>query len=1281
MLKSRLGHSVWESFVSRFARSNRLARKARRSLRTDLNKAGPTESLEQRVVLAASPVVVSFSDASSTLSLVGSAANDVVSVKAGTAFTDVLVNGKFLTRMNGVTNSQIQTVTFDGGAGGTDSLSISGISTALTVTLTGVEKLGLNTGAAGVATTVTSDAGLALLASTVSGPLNLTLTAGNVTQSGKVTVAETTTIATAATGNITLNNASNSFGTLVLSGNDLTIKEAGPTNFGTTTAAGLLSVTSTGAITDTGVVTVATTSTITSNGNLINLDGVGAGSSFGGTLTLKGTDVTIKDSNGGTALGAVTATGALTVESTTGAVTHPSGNITVAGLAKFTAAAANDITLTAGKNNFGTLQLSGANVAITEKSATTLFTTGATGTLAIISSGAITDTGVVTVGGATTLTAAGNAIKLDSATSTYGGTVTFVKGTDIALTDNDGATDLGASVASGSLSITLPTAGAGVTQSGTLTVAGLLKVTATGSDITLADGTNKFGSVSVDGKDVDLAEFDATNLFTSTATGTFDLASGGAVTDSGKIAVTGATTITATGFNITLDTAESTFVSTVALDGFNVAITDDDGATDLEASTATGNLSVTTTGAGTGVVQSDAVTVTGRLTVTANDAAGVKDIVLSDSGNAFGSISVFGNIVTLVEADASNLFTSSATSTFELTSGGAVTDSGDLTITGSTTIDAGANNITLDSALTTLTGDLILTGNDVSIFNDTATGIGETTTTGFLNITSNGAINDNDIITVAKKTTLNALGHNLTIDDTTNVFSLADGISLFGDNVTLTTGADTGGATGNVALATTTVLGTFDLTTEGAITDIGTIKVGGTTTITATDGVVTFFDVTLDSSLNSFGELVLTADDVIIKEFGETEIGTSTVSSLKVTSSGGIEDSGVLTVTNLADLTANGGDLILDESSNFGSLKVLGSNISVIEASSTLLHGVNTAGNFNLTTTGAITQDAGISVGGDAIISAATLINLNETGGANNFGTLDFHAGTSVVIHESSSTDLEASEAGTTLTILSLGNITATGVVTAPGATDLNASGNSIDLSVVGSQFGSLKLQGNAVTINDGNATNLTNGTNVTGALTLISGGAVTQTAGGITVGGLLSIDATGDPITLTDGGNVLNSISVNGSTVQVTDSAGDIILVTSNITVDFTLISAGNVTDSDLSVITVGGITTITAALDITLDEADSTYSTVVLAGANIELNSYSALTLGTITGDVIAGGTLTIRTFNGGAITQESTTAQVTAGDDAFISADGTLTLVQARDTFNGAINHFFSNGAEVF
>lgn len=1332
MSKSLWSRSVWNSLFNRVAGPRRLSRR-RSSLRTNWNQGLPVEALETRVVLAAtSPVAVTFIDATNTLTLVSAAGgtNETIVVKGGATFTDVLVNGKFNTRLNGVDASGIDFITFSGGGAGAgggaaDSLSVSGITTDVTITLTDVEKLQLNSGNA----TVNTNTSLALLTSEVSGTLTVTSTAGAgagaITQTGKVLVSGETTI-TAAGNNITLKTAGNSFGDLVLSGVNIAINEDGPTNLGGTGAVvvtGTLTVTSTGAISDSAAVTVDGTTVLTSFGSSITISGT---PNFKSTLTLKGTDISLENQNTtDTELLAVTATGSLIVTST-GLVSHASGNITVGGNAKINAgtggAGALDITLTAGSNNFGSLELDGKVVQVTEKSATDLNTTTTTGALTVISSGEITDSGVVMAGGATVLTATGKAITLDSA-STFSGTVKFT-GADVTISDADGTTVLAGSVARGDLNLT---SGGTVDQSGAITVSGLAKITATTNIDFLTNGTgNKFGSFSADGVDVSVKEADATNLSTSTVTGNLVVTTGGAVTDSGILLVTGTTVITATGKTITLDDPASTFGTTVSTFGSNVAFTDSDGATSLAANTATGSLTVTTTGSGAGVSQTATLlSVTGRFTVNAiNAGTGVpdKDITLNEETNVFGSVGVFGQIVQLTEAIGAGatigtkLNTSETTGNFTLVSRGAVTDTGDLKIVGVTDIKAenvgGGTffNITLDSPGSTFTDgatDLVLNGLGILVADhDGATTLGAITAHGGASgtlsiITAGGDITDGGAITVPGKATFNANGGAITIDNGTGADAFTGAISLYGAVTNLTTG--TGTTTLNLGNSSVT---TLNITSVTAIIDSGTLNASGAVTISADGaGAGNEKDVTLDSPLNTFGTITLTlAEDVNIVEFEDTDFGASNVATLKVKSAGEITDSGQLVVTNLGlatgtDLLANGGAIELSEgSSTFaGTIKLKASgDITITDADvATLLGLVNTPGNFSLTagdgTDGAVTQSgAAISVGLLANIDADTTIALTSQA-TNNFGALQF-SGSNVDIRENSGmdiNDLATSDATGTLTLYSGGNVVGTGVVTSGSTTDLKAAnGNgTIDLANTSNDFGNLKLLGSTVTVQDLTATQLNTGTIVLGALKLTSGGDVTEQTT-IKVTGLLTITTTGANVVLS-GNNELASILINAVDVTIKDNVGGIVIGdaiettdVSNITGFFTLTSAASVTDEGILKVT--GTTTIVAATgNITLDEVGSTFATVKLTGLTITVYAYSDIDLGFIRAStgVAPSSSVKLRIIATGNITDSDSGVSpdlLSTGlvDIQAVGATSTLTLNETRsftgigtDTLTGA------------
>ncbi|MEQ9543691.1 MAG: hypothetical protein RIU46_43480, partial [Deltaproteobacteria bacterium] len=113
---------------------------------------------------------------------------------------------------------------------------------------------------------------------------------------------------------------------------------------------------------------------------------------------------------------------------------------------------------------------------------------------------------------------------------------------------------------------------------------------------------------------------------------------------------------------------------------------------------------------------------------------------------------------------------------------------------------------------------------------------------GTLNITANGAITDLENLTVTGGTTLNATGHNITLDSANNNFST---VAANGKNVTLN---DSNG----IILGASTITGTLGVTAGGNITNSGKLTVtGGTTTLEANGN-----DITLNNNANNFSTVV-----------------------------------------------------------------------------------------------------------------------------------------------------------------------------------------------------------------------------------------------------------------------------------------------------------------------------------------------------------------------------------------------------------------------------------------
>ena len=222
------------------------------------------------------------------------------------------------------------------------------------------------------------------------------------------------------------------------------------------------------------------------------------------------------------------------------------------------------------------------------------------------------------------------AITLNTATNDFG-TVAVSRATNVTLQDAN-ALDLGASTVSGTLNVT---AAGAITDSGNLNVTGTTTLAAgAGNDITLDSAANNFSTVAItSGRNVTLVDTDALNLGTSTVSGTLNVTAGGAITDSGNVVVTGATTLAAgAGNDIALDSAGNNFSTVSVANGNNVTLRDSN-ALDLGASTISGNLNVTAAGA---ITDSGNLNVAGTTTL----AAGAGNDITLDSGNNFSTVAI-----------------------------------------------------------------------------------------------------------------------------------------------------------------------------------------------------------------------------------------------------------------------------------------------------------------------------------------------------------------------------------------------------------------------------------------------------------------------------------------------------------------------------------------------------------------------------------------------------------------------------------------------------------------
>ncbi|MDC0207513.1 hypothetical protein OAL04_09800, partial [Nitrospinae bacterium] len=295
-------------------------------------------------------------------------------------------------------------------------------------------------GSGGNAAVVDASA-LDLAASTIGGTLNATATAGDITDSGQLTVTGAATFTAANNQSIYLDNLDSS--------NVL---------FGIHTFSSTVSFSSAGTLAN---VTVRDSTPF----------------DFGAALTLaSGGDLIVKSG------GDVTQTG--------GALTVP-GTTTIE-------AASNTVTLSNSSNNFtGAVSINALTVDLEDAGAIVLGASTVTGNYLVTAAGAVTQSGALGVTGTTTISATGQNITLANTSNDFQNSV-IVTGANVALVNTD-TIDLGTSTLSGTFDVTAKAGN--ITQSGNLTVtnASTFKTEATNGTIlcgnplcTSAGGTNAF---------------------------------------------------------------------------------------------------------------------------------------------------------------------------------------------------------------------------------------------------------------------------------------------------------------------------------------------------------------------------------------------------------------------------------------------------------------------------------------------------------------------------------------------------------------------------------------------------------------------------------------------------------------------------------------------------------------------------------------------------------------------------------------------------------------------
>ncbi len=959
----------------------------------------------------------------------------------------------------------------------------------------------LNVSTTGSATVSESD-GVDLASVDVDGNFNLT-TAGTITDSGTIDVDGVATFAAGNANDILLDEVTNDFGTVtVTSASNVQVEDANALTLDGVDAQGNVAVNAVTGLTQTDLVQAATGNITLTTGGDMSAAGASAGGSYiataGGSLTTSGTvtaanSIAMTAQTGSATLGGdAAAGGALTVNAATditqtGNLSSAAGDITLTAGGNIAASnatatagsysadagasltttgaisAGTNVSLTAGAGldtSAGSVT-SGANTTMAASNGdAVLGATSATGNLAVTATGDINQAaGIVTVGGTTDLNAVnGNNITLGNASNAMAGTVTINSANNAVTLANDGNLTVGSGQTIASLDLT-STSGS-VQQATALTVTGDTAADA-GVNVDLSNAGNSFGgSVSLTSvADASVTDSTALELAASNVGGNLAAtSSGGDITDSGDIVVTGESTFTASqaGSSIILDSSGNNFggdVDFLPADGTlnNVTVVDNSEFELQNGLDIGGNLNVTAVGAVT--QEAGGITVDGTTTIS----AGTNAIALADADNDFvGAVSLSNagnNNVAINDTNDLVLGTSNVgIGTLSVTADDNITQAGAVTqgpIAGDATFVAGAGAVTLDNAANDFTGDVLVTaGTDATVVdaNDLAV---HGTAGGSFTATAGGDLTSSTI-TSGSQTTLVAAGdiaagavtaggdYTATADGSVTQGGVA---SSGGDATIVANGGDATVSANVTAVNNLTVSASGSIAQTGALTaDTGNITLDATVNIDASNATATAGDYTANAGgayAQTNGTSLNAAGAVSISSGGDATLRDATAGGDYTVAAGGAVNhaSGAIDSGGTIDIDAAGGDVTvqsltaasnveLDASANINQagdvtatagdiLLTAGNNIDAGNATAP-------AGDYTADAGGSFTQRSGttidandinIATGGDMTIADLTSdgnVNASSDGGVRQIGDI-LTSGGIVAISAVTGIEMEAS--------------------------------------------------------------------------------------------------------------------------------------------------------------------------------------------------------------------------------------------------------------------------------
>ncbi|AFY39971.1 filamentous hemagglutinin family outer membrane protein [[Leptolyngbya] sp. PCC 7376] len=465
----------------------------------------------------------------------------------------------------------------------------------------------------------------------------------------------------------------------------------------------------------------------------------------------------------------------------------------------------------------------------------------------------------------------------------------------------------------------------------------------------------------------------------------------------------------------------------------------------------------------------DAVTISGTPGITQNGAldvagtaqfnADIGNINLSNPTNQFGNLGFIGNDVNITELNDSNFVSSIATGNFSFLSGGLITQSGGLDIDSNIeliTTHPQAGNVELRNTLATslsrslIGGDFTLnSGGEITQVPGTslqvagALSLSPTVDLSTFNLDgliprvitqANGDVIITDVgqvdlagMTVNGNLTVNSLPELLDFNSTYNGENgiILNANNAFSGNLKITTDAD-------VIILESGIPG---------ISQQDILNVDGTAAFNAENGII---DLNLD---NNFGQLGFFGEDVSITEAsGINLISSFATGNLELTANDSITQSSSIQVQGTSKFTATDSPITLNQANQFSdniSFNTSGDVIFTNTLSNTILGNSEIGGDFLITSTGDITQNAPQkNTGLTRFYVGNGDINLPDD---NDFNRISIDGGNNIFLNEITDIKIEESNVTDNLTVRALGNIKTDSIFSPSGVIDLQSFAGDID--------------------------------------------------------------------------------------------------------------------------------------------------------------------------------------------------------------------------------------------